>query len=136
MEPVIIMLNSPGKENMDIEVLPDIPAGELAEAIALALGWQGRFMLQFGAKTLAPTQTLADVDAWDGSLLVMKPIPDRLAAEPKVETSPASAPQVTGSPPPSAAPSENPAVSTWPPVQSPVIGWRQPAAPKKPEEKG
>lgn len=67
MDPVIIMVGRVGEGVHDIEVMPDIPADELADAIAISFGWKGTYDIQINGKRIDTRQTLAEVNAWDGS---------------------------------------------------------------------
>ncbi len=71
MDPVILMVGRINEGVHDIEVMPDIPAVDLADAIALAFGWSGTYDLQIDGKMLAAHQTLAEADIWDGSRLLL-----------------------------------------------------------------
>lgn len=72
MDPVIIMVGRNDKEGVqDIEIMPDIPSDELADAIAEALGWAGTYDIQVNGRLLGRHQTLAEADAWDGSELTL-----------------------------------------------------------------
>jgi hypothetical protein len=80
MDPVIIMVGRPRESVQDIEVMPDVPADDLADAIAAAFGWDGVYDIQINGKILDSSQTLAEVNAWDGSqlLLIMSNRPPKL----------------------------------------------------------
>lgn len=69
MDSVIIMVGRENEGVRDIEIMPDIPAGELAEAVAGAFGWSGVYDIKVFGKILKQYQTLADVNAWDGAEL-------------------------------------------------------------------
>lgn len=76
MEPVIIMVscgNSP--EVFDIEVMPDTPAVDLADAIASALKWAGSYDIEIesGGRKMNAQQCLAEVGLWDGARLRLVP---------------------------------------------------------------
>lgn len=73
MDPVIVMVGRANEGVSDIEVMPDIPADELADAIAAAFGWNGAYDIQINGKILGRRQSMAEVDAWDGSELTMVP---------------------------------------------------------------
>ena len=69
MDPVIIMVGRVNEFVYDVEVMPDIPAADLADAIAEAFGWQGVYDIEVFGRKVLPNQTLADVAAWDGAHL-------------------------------------------------------------------
>jgi hypothetical protein len=71
MDPVIVMVGRSNEGVNDIEIMPDVPAGQLADAIAAALGWDGTYDIQINGSILDERQTLAEVEAWDGSELLM-----------------------------------------------------------------
>lgn len=124
MDAVIIMVScdsAPGV--VDLEVMPDVPAQLLAEAIASALQWQGEFDLElFGTgRRLNPQQTLAEANIWDGAHLRLirsnrsaRSQPGQFTAQPAL-VGMQSQPEPAGAAPAPASP----------PV-SPLIGWRKP----------
>ncbi len=71
MDPIILMVGRMNESVHDIEVMPDIPAEELAAAIAQAFQWDGTYDIQVNGQMLAPRQTLASANVWDGSHLLM-----------------------------------------------------------------
>ncbi len=125
MELVILMVSSDrGQGTVDLEVMPDVPCEELAEAIANALKWPGVYDIEVvtSGKRLSSTQSLSDANVWDGAhiRLVQSTRPPRKAA--------AASAQRPGTiqPPPDAArtaPGNSPAPA---PSVTPVVGWRHP----------
>jgi len=71
MDPVILMIGRTNEGVHDVEVMPDVPAADLADAIALAFGWPGTYDIQVAGKMLSERQTLAEADIWDGSQLLL-----------------------------------------------------------------
>jgi len=71
VDPVVVMVGRSNEGVSDIEVMPDVQAEHLADAIAAAFGWEGTYDIQINGKLLNNEQTLADMDAWDGSELLL-----------------------------------------------------------------
>ena len=71
MDSIIIMVGRLNEGVQDIEVMPDIPAQELADALASAFGWDETYDIKFEGEVLGNYQTLAEVNAWDGSELLL-----------------------------------------------------------------
>jgi len=71
MDPVILMIGRTNEGVHDVEVMPDVPAADLADAVALAFGWPGAYDIQVAGKMLSERQTLAEADIWDGSQLLL-----------------------------------------------------------------
>lgn len=149
MEPVILMVsrgNDP--EVYDIEVMPDVPICDLADAIASAMQWQGTYDIEVSGtgKPLAPQQCLADAGVWDGARLRLTPSArptrrmisvasqqgDAASQDQGVQTERAQAPD-TGpvsewkqiQTPDADSPTNTPAPA--PPPSTPIVGWRQPS---------
>lgn len=141
MEPVIIMVscgNSP--EVFDIEVMPDTPAVDLADAIGSALKWAGTYDIEIGSsgRKMNAQQCLAEVGLWDGARLRLVPSnrPARRAIMPEnmqpynkqtdanavVDAQP-NQPGGNGLASGSAVPA--------PPPSSPLLGWKQPGFTQK-----
>lgn len=152
MDPVILMVGRAGEGVNDIEVMPDVPAADLADAISQAFGWPGTYDIQVADKIIPANQTLADAGIWDGSQLTLvtsnrpsRPIsginrPLQVASQ----TGQGMEGPVAGKRSlqvPLASKNESGASSTinWKPAipdssasaasPSPVTGWRQPTAP-------
>lgn len=71
MDPVIVMVGRLNEAVNDVEIMPDIPAEQLADSIAAAFKWDGVYDIQVNGKLLEGHQTLAEANAWDGSELIM-----------------------------------------------------------------
>lgn len=135
MDPVILMVGRVNEGVHDLEVMPDVPAAELADAIALAFGWPGAYDIQVGGKLLASGQTLADAGVWDGAQLTLvassRPTRSVSGVNRPLQTSPiasrAEGP-VAGHRPLQAPASVggSPAGTDDTSAPSPVKGWRQP----------
>lgn len=80
VERVVVEVRLQGEaRGQDMEVPPDVPAAQLAGAIAAALDWPraaGDREIEYAieatppGRVLGPDETLAQAQAWDGSLLV------------------------------------------------------------------
>lgn len=120
MDAVVLMVGLANDHRIyDIEVMPDIPANELANAIAAAFNWPGTYDIEIGPtnQRLLSTQTLADIGAWDGSHLKLVP-----SKRTPLQTNPVSSPQEKQSPS-SQRPLKTPTKDYIP--QNPVISeWR------------
>lgn len=148
MDAVILMVSCATESGIfDLEVMPDVPASELAAAVANALHWPGIYDIEVATsgQRLAPHQTLADAGVWDGSLIrlvktVYTPTPgpshapsNPFAAPTPPANRPLSAPAVVTGANASPVPVRNPAAN-WNPItpdpkpqpSSPVVGWQQP----------
>lgn len=83
MERAIINIRHRGdKHSWDLEVPAEIPAAQLALSIAIALGWtestndvQYRIKIEPGNRFLQADESLADAGVWDGSTIVLHPMP-------------------------------------------------------------
>lgn len=130
MDAVVLMVGLASDHRIyDIEVMPDIPANELANAIAAAFNWPGTYDIEIGStnQRLLSTQTLADIGAWDGSHLKLVP-----SKRTPLQTNPVSSIQENPSPS-SHRPLQIPA-EDHPSQEAPVISeWRSltPNDPKK-----
>jgi hypothetical protein len=59
----------------DVELPVDVPAGQLSDAIAAALGWTTQPYALFSdppGRRLAGDETLAEAGAWDGAWLTLR----------------------------------------------------------------
>lgn len=136
MEPVIVMVScGNSSEIFDIEVMPDVPAVDLADAIASALKWAGTYDIEIGTggRKMNAQQCLAEVGLWDGARLRLVPsnrparrsvMPDNMQSLNKqAENASVVAPQPVEAG--GDAPSGGTAIPA-PPPSSPLIGWKQP----------
>ena len=80
-------------ESQDLEVPAEVEALQLAQDIALAMGWEGddpehpmRFRIRADGleRVLESDETLRDVGVWDGARLVLVPKEEALAEERRV----------------------------------------------------
>ena len=120
MESAIVTIQREGEAWVqDIEVPLDMSASELAQQLALALGWPGDLEIYAvpPQRVLAPHETLAQAGVWDGARLIFRP--SSRGGRGAGQTAPTSSPTTTA------------------PPAGPVSGWRPldgPASPATPPE--
>ena len=83
MERTIVTVGREGETGLyDLELALDLPAEQLAGVVARALGWSSdvsgspmtfEIVLSHSGRPMAADETLADVQAWDGSMLIFRP---------------------------------------------------------------
>jgi uncharacterized ubiquitin-like protein YukD len=61
-----------GGDEIDLEISPDVPIEELVKEVVQIFEWstKARYDVYLRGKTLSPNDTLANLNAWDGTELI------------------------------------------------------------------
>ena len=76
MKNVFITMRLVDKGEFDMEFPSDIPLGEIVSQLVRYQGWDVRnttYEIQYEGKTIHPNKTMAELDLWNGTELVLHP---------------------------------------------------------------